>query len=109
MFKVIASYYEVLEGLSEFLSELDIYTTFATVISTDSNKWVRPVLGDKVLGKDMMHPCLKECVPNDIEMDHNKTIIITGPNMGGKSTFIRTVGICVYLAHIGFYVPAQSF
>lgn len=48
-------------------------------------------------------------MPNDIKMEDNKTIIITGPNMGGKSTFIRTVGICTYLAHIGFYAPAQSF
>lgn len=42
-------------------------------------------------------------------MDENKTIIITGPNMGGKSTFIRTIGIGIYFAHIGFYAPAKSF
>ena len=56
----------------------------------------------------MRHPCVKNCVPNNIDTNENKTIIITGPNMGGKSTFIRTVGICSYLAHIGMFVPADE-
>jgi len=57
----------------------------------------------------MVHPCVNDCIPNNCDMDKAKTIIITGPNMGGKSTYIRTVGICAYLAHIGFYVPASVF
>lgn len=48
-------------------------------------------------------------MPNDCEIVDQKTIILTGPNMGGKSTYIRTVGVATYLAHIGCYVPASSF
>jgi DNA mismatch repair ATPase MutS len=57
----------------------------------------------------MRHPCVKNCIPNDINIDHNKTVILTGPNMGGKSTYIRTIGVCCYLAHLGMYVPATAF
>lgn len=106
---MISTYYDILEDLSLFLAELDVYTTFASIVSIESNKWVRPILGSKLEGISMMHPCVAECVPNNITMSNNKTVIITGPNMGGKSTFIRTIGVCVYLTHIGFYVPATSF
>jgi DNA mismatch repair protein MSH2 len=62
-----------------------------------------------MIGIQMRHPCVKNCVPNDITIDQNKTIILTGPNMGGKSTYIRTIGVCTYLAHLGMYVPAMTF
>lgn len=109
MFKVIATYYDILEDLSLFLSELDVLTTFATVISVEPNKWTRPVLGRKIDATGMVHPCINDCIPNNVTMSDSKTIIITGPNMGGKSTFIRTIGVCVYLTHIGFFVPATTF
>lgn len=57
----------------------------------------------------MRHPCVKNCIPNDIHIDHNKTVILTGPNMGGKSTYIRTIGVSCYLAHLGMFVPATDF
>jgi len=57
----------------------------------------------------MRHPCVKNCIANDIQIEKNKTIILTGPNMGGKSTYIRTIGVCSYLAHIGMFVPATAF
>lgn len=65
MFNVIASYYEILERLSEVIAELDVITTYASVVSLEPNRWTRPKITNKLVGKDMVHPCLSECIPND--------------------------------------------
>ena len=79
------------------------------VSSTGNTVWSRPKFSSGILGKQVHHPCIRTCVPNDCDISDKKTIILTGPNMGGKSTYIRTIGIAVYLAHLGCYVPAKSF
>jgi hypothetical protein len=59
--------------------------------------------------REMFHPFLKNPVCNDIEIGAKDNLcFISGPNMAGKSTFLKSVGICVYLAHIGFPVPARQ-
>lgn len=95
-----------MEELSFILSELDVLTTIATVVIASNGMWCRPQFGEALVGKGMRHPCIKNCIPNDCEMRNKKTIVLTGPNMGGKSTYIRTIGVCTYLAHIGCFVPA---
>ena len=63
--------------------------------------------------KQLRHPCLeqhKDFIANDIDMDrslHNFWLV-TGPNMGGKSTYIKSVGITVLMAQMGSFVPADS-
>ena len=111
MIKVIATYYEVLEKVSETLSTFDIYTSWARFLSGESMApWTRPTFGDELVIKQVRHPCVIDCVASDLKLVGNqKCAIITGPNMGGKSTFIRMIGISVYLSHIGFFVPAESF
>lgn len=60
-----------------------------------------------VLG--MFHPMVKNAVPNDIKIDENSNVIfLTGANMAGKSTFMKTFGIVVFLAHMGFPIPAKE-
>jgi len=60
--------------------------------------------------KGLIHPFLDNPVSNDIEYKADATIcFITGPNMAGKSTFLKSLGVAVYLSHIGFPVPAVSF
>ena len=71
--------------------------------------WCRPRIGTDLVGRHMRHPIVKNCVPNCCDLKEEKTVILTGPNMGGKSTYIRTIGVCVYLAHIGCFVPALEF
>jgi DNA mismatch repair protein MSH2 len=109
MFKIVAGYYPVMERLSSTLAELDVLIGWSTIVSTATERWSKPSFSNNLTGLQMRHPCVKNCVSNDIHIDHNKTIILTGPNMGGKSTYIRTIGVCSYLAHLGMFVPATSF
>lgn len=55
------------------------------------------------------HPLLQQAVSYDIELNHQQNFLfLTGANMAGKSTFIKAIGVCVYLAHLGMGVPAQQ-
>ena len=57
---------------------------------------------------DCIHPLLKEPKPNSFKLDQNQSLcFITGPNMSGKSTFLKTIGILTYFAHLGIPVPAR--
>ncbi|KAI1294850.1 DNA mismatch repair protein Msh2 [Halotydeus destructor] len=96
---------------------MDVYTSLAVVAATAANGYVRPKMLDKGSGrlvlKQVRHPCIdaikSDFIPNDVEFDEkHKFYLITGPNMGGKSTYILSVGICVLLAQIGSFVPAES-
>lgn len=58
--------------------------------------------------KGMFHPFLKDPVLNDINLVNNNLCFVSGANMSGKSTFLKSVGLCIYLSHIGFPVPAIS-
>lgn len=110
MFELVAGYYPVMEQLSAQLAELDVLTTFANLVLTANQQWTRPRLSPSgIVGLQMRHPCLKNCVPNDCDLSGARTVILTGPNMGGKSTYIRTIGVCAYLTHIGAFVPAAEF
>ena len=56
-----------------------------------------------------IHPLIKNAVDNELSLNHQSNLLfLTGANMAGKSTFIKTTGIILYLAHIGIGVPAQK-
>lgn len=57
--------------------------------------------------KDFYHPLIHKPVKNDFETTSN-VIVLNGPNMSGKSTFLRAVGLCVYFGHLGIGIPASS-
>lgn len=103
----------VLQRCARALSELDALSALAKVAS--QSQWTRPQL----VSHPMMdiaqgrHPVLEELVevftPNDCHLHHGKTMaLITGPNMGGKSTYMRQNALIALLAHMGAYVPAKS-
>ncbi len=119
-----ALYEELLDLLNEHLlplqdsaiavAELDVITTLAE--RADSLAFTRPTLtaemGIHILGG--RHPVVEQVtsvpfVPNDLVLDdQRRMLIITGPNMGGKSTYMRQTALMVLLAHIGSFVPADE-
>lgn len=99
---------------SKSLATLDVITTFAERALTLN--YCKPIINKNKIGIKIMegrHPVIESTtnhhfVPNNLFLNHNKSIhIITGPNMGGKSTFIRQIAIIVLLTYIGSYVPAK--
>lgn len=99
---------------AEGLAELDVLTTFAQ--RADLFNWSRPKLveepGIRVQGG--RHPVIERVtqgafVPNDVVLnDQRRILIITGPNMGGKSTYMRQTALAVLLACIGSFIPADD-
>ena len=99
------------------LSKLDVLLTFGEL--SKSNKYCRPKLTDKknINIKDGRHPVVEQLIPsterfipNNLDMDikKNQIHLITGPNMAGKSTYLRQIGLIVYMSHLGCFVPANS-
>lgn len=113
---------KVLESLqrikksAEIISIIDVLFSFAKV--SYENNYVRPLVysGDEILIYEGRHPVVenmmdkKDFVPNSVSLDcnDNRMLLITGPNMAGKSTFIRQVAIITLMAQIGCYVPAEK-
>ncbi|MCD4789976.1 MAG: hypothetical protein K8R37_08260 [Bacteroidales bacterium] len=58
--------------------------------------------------KDLFHPSIQDPVKNSIELMSNNTVFLTGPNMSGKTTLLKAIGISIYLSHLGFPVPCSS-
>ncbi len=64
----------------------------------------------EVIAEDVYHPFIEGAVPNPVRLDQKKRMLfLTGPNMAGKTTYLRAAGIALYLAHLGVGVPARSF
>ena len=108
-------YIGILQNNAKVISEIDVLSSFAYV--SEKYGYVRPTLNStneiKIISS--RHPVVEnvlkdaEYVPNDIIMDNNTDIIlITGPNMAGKSTYMRQLGIIAIMAQIGCFVPAEE-
>ena len=112
----IAALIEPMQKTAMGLKTLDALVSLAKVAS--SNHYVRPEIADdgKLTILDGRHPVVEQTlhegafVPNDTFMDNDsqRMLIITGPNMAGKSTYMRQVALIVLMAHIGSFVPARE-
>ena len=110
----IKKYTQEIQQLSEFIAEIDVLRSFAEV--SVNNNYVRPSFNDSQILNVLegRHPVLekvttKAYVPNDVCFDKESLIqLITGPNMGGKSTYMREVALLVIMAQVGCFVPAKE-
>ncbi|MDQ7081604.1 MAG: DNA mismatch repair protein MutS [Aquificota bacterium] len=98
---------------AQVVGEIDYVQSLAEV--ADTRGWVRPEVNDgmEILIEEGKHPVIenfvKNFVPNDTRIDEReRTLIITGPNMAGKSSYIRQVALIVILAQMGSFVPAKK-
>ena len=104
-----------LQHNAALIARLDVYQSFAEVAV--SNRYCRPHIREDGVIRivDGRHPVVErtlreEFVPNDVQLDNaeNRLLIITGPNMAGKSTYMRQVALITLMAHIGSFVPARE-
>ena len=105
-----------LKKLSSAIARLDVLISFAQVAK--SNRYVRPEIVESdrpLIIKEGRHPVVEviskeRFVANDVLLDEgeNRTMIITGPNMAGKSTYMRQTALITLMAHMGCFVPAKS-
>mgnify|MGYP004454947433 FL=1 len=110
----VKEYIPVLQNISKVISEIDVLQSFSFI--SEKYNYVRPVISEynELNVINSRHPVVErvikeEYVKNDIIMDKNTNILlITGPNMAGKSTYMRQLGIIVIMAQIGSFVPAES-
>ena len=132
--EITKTYLPLFEQLSLLLANIDVYNTFAHISTTAIKEYTRPILkplrfnnnkdnvdnnndDDDIIFKliESRHPILEALegsnfIANDLLLQYNKSQvqIITGPNMGGKSTYIRQVGVIILLAQIGCYIPCNN-
>jgi DNA mismatch repair protein MutS len=110
----VAGYVRPLQELADLLSEMDVLQNFAHV--SERLGYVRPAFStDKTLAvRGGRHPVVEtmltagEFVSNDTHMDEHGMLLITGPNMAGKSTVMRQVALIAIMAQIGCFVPAEE-
>ena len=112
----VKTYLDSVQNSARRIAFIDVAASLATAAA--NNNYVRPHLLDngKLEIRDGRHPLVERIlrgglfVPNDTRLDHStcETMIITGPNMAGKSTYMRQVALITLMAQIGSYIPARE-
>lgn len=113
----LTEYIQAIQLNANILSQIDCLLSFATVSA--ENKYAKPTLNDSnvISIKEGRHPVIEQqmpigesYIPNDVflDRDEQQVIIITGPNMAGKSALLRQTALIVLMAQIGCFIPADS-
>lgn len=111
----VKEYIPRLQALAKTVSELDVLQCFATI--SEERHYVKPIFSEerRIMLKEGRHPVVEKVmnadryVPNDCDMDREREVLlITGPNMSGKSTYMRQIALTAILAQIGCFVPATE-
>lgn len=114
--KKIQEYIESIQKFVDLVSVLDVLCSFA--YTAHKNRYIRPSFSNDGQMEiiDCRHPVIEQLlideqyIPNDVTLDNeaNKIAIITGPNMAGKSTYLRQIGLIAIMAQIGSFIPAKK-
>lgn len=113
----LKAYVTKIKKIAQDIALIDCLVSFATI--SCQNNYIKPIIDDKIDHLKIIegrHPVVEkhikdgEFVPNDTLLDNkdNRTLVITGPNMAGKSTYMRQVALIAILAHMGCFVPAKE-
>jgi len=100
-----------MEGIMELVYLVDVYIAVSGVAKAKGFSYAEALPADqhKIYLEEGFHPCLDKAVPNTLSLNSEMNMIfLTGANMAGKSTYMKAFGISIYLAHMGFPVPAKS-
>ncbi|PAV11329.1 DNA mismatch repair protein MutS [Methanosarcina spelaei] len=112
--QTLSAHSKELQETAERIGTLDVLADLAEV--AENNNYIRPQLTDdcKILIRDGRHPVVENTVhggfvPNDTEVDckENQFLLVTGPNMAGKSTYMRQIALIAIMAQVGSFVPAS--
>lgn len=111
-----ATYAPVLEGCAALMADVDATQSIAhTAVFAVGGPYCRPIISNRGVIKlrAARHPCVEQCtdhfIANDYDLgDPHKLALVTGPNMGGKSTYIRAVAAIAIMAQAGAFVPAEE-
>lgn len=101
-----------MDQLLQFIYELDLYISVSNVAAKRGFTYAKAVAPEmnSLIVANLFHPCIDKAIGNGILMNGSKNLIfLTGANMAGKSTLMKSIGIGMYLAHMGFPVAASSF
>ena len=112
----VAGYTPVIQRVAGKVAQLDVLLSFATAAAENDYTCPEITEGDELRISDGRHPVLEKTlgrgrfVPNSIDMDDRSTrvMVITGPNMAGKSTYIRQVALITLMAQMGSFIPAKE-
>ncbi len=108
----LIDYIEYIQNLSRVISELDCLIALSDI--SIKHSFVRPNIGNELKIVEGYHPVLMDkmresFIKNDLDIADNRNLLLmTGPNMGGKSTFMRQIAVIVILNQIGSFVPAKQ-
>ena len=104
-----------IQRTAQALARLDVWTSLAEMAI--AHRYARPTVnaGPKLVLRQCRHPVIERLmpretfIPNDVRFDPaERVLLVTGPNMAGKSTILRQIGLCVVMAQLGSFVPAAE-
>ena len=111
----VMTFFESIAKTADIIAQIDVLLSFSII--ANENSYVMPQIaqGGEVVIKDGRHPVIEKFqkemyIPNDLELNHDKQelLLLTGPNMSGKSSFLRQTALICLMSQIGSFVPAKA-